>query len=142
MPLFWNVNGGTENRQRDADSDAGAGANGREVLAVTRRRECWQVEVVEQCQGTAPELYDLSTDIGETTVPRSRTWGSSIRCHDKHFQFDIQRHRKASDAATPIVRLKAQDIASLAPVRRCRWQLDRPSDQRHVQWQLVASNGR
>jgi uncharacterized sulfatase len=108
-PLFWNMNRGTENRHSNPDS-SGAGANGQEVLAI--RSGKWKLLI--NAQGTAPELYDLSADIGETTN-RAQQYVQLVNTLSQQalgIRYSTPS-RTVPDAATPIIRLKAQDIAGL-----------------------------
>jgi hypothetical protein len=108
-PLFWNMNRGTENRHSNPNS-AGAGANGQEVLGI--RNGNWKLLI--NAQGTAPELYDLSTDVGETT---NRAQQKPAVVNLLAQQALAIRYSTPSqilpDAVTPLVRLKANDLANL-----------------------------
>ncbi len=114
-PLFWNMNRGTEDRHVNPNP-AGAGANGQEAFAI--RSGNWKLLL--NADGTAPELYNLANDVGETNnlatsqpavVQDLASQGLAIRYSTPS--------RNLPDTATPIVRLKAQDLAALgngAPV--------------------------
>jgi arylsulfatase A-like enzyme len=108
-PLFWNMNRGTENRHSNPNS-TGAGANGQEVLGI--RNGNWKLLI--NAQGTAPELYDLATDIGEST---NRATHNPSVVNLLSQQALLIRYstpsRTLPDAVTPLVRLKAQDLAGL-----------------------------
>ncbi|HEX4413037.1 MAG TPA: sulfatase-like hydrolase/transferase, partial [Lacipirellulaceae bacterium] len=108
-PLFWNMNRGTENRHTNPNP-SGAGANGQEVLGI--RSGKWKLLI--NAQGTAPELYDLSNDVGETT---NRTQQNLAVANQLAQQALSIRYSTPSqilpDAVTPLIRLKAQDLASL-----------------------------
>ena len=78
--LFWNMNRGTENAHSNPNS-SGAGVNGQEVLAI--RNGNWKLLI--NAEGTAPELYDVANDLGETQPiaseiqPSSTSWRTSAR---------------------------------------------------------------
>jgi arylsulfatase A-like enzyme len=108
-PLFWNMNRGTENRHSNPNS-SGAGANGQEVLGV--RNGNWKLMI--NAQGTSPELYDLSNDVGETTnrAQQNQEVVNLLSQEALSIRYSTPS-RTLPDAVTPLVRLKAQDIASL-----------------------------
>jgi uncharacterized sulfatase len=107
--LFWNMNRGTENRHTNPNS-SGAGANGQEVLAI--RNGNWKLLI--NARGTAPELYDLSTDIGETNNRAQQNQAIVNRLAQEALSIRYSTpSRTIPDAVTPLVRLKAQDLASL-----------------------------
>jgi uncharacterized sulfatase len=106
--LFWNMNRGTSAAHSNPNS-GGAGAGGQEAIAL--RSGNWKLLI--NAQGTAPELYDLSTDLGEsnnlaeqypTVVAQMANEALAIRYSTPS--------RTVSDTATPIVRLKAQSLAA------------------------------
>ncbi|MCA9235696.1 MAG: sulfatase-like hydrolase/transferase [Planctomycetales bacterium] len=107
--LFWDMNRGDENRHENPDPN-GAGANGQEVLAL--RKGDWKLLI--NAQGTAPELYDLSADVGETNnlAFQQPTLVSQLATEALAIRYSTPS-RNLPDAATPLVRLKADDLASL-----------------------------
>jgi arylsulfatase A-like enzyme len=109
QPLFWNMNRGTENAHSNPNP-VGAGANGQEVLGI--RSGNWKLLI--NAQGTAPELYDLANDIGEIT---NRAQQNPAVVNQLAQQALSIRYSTPSqvipDAVTPLVRLKANDLASL-----------------------------
>ena len=108
-PLFWNMNRGTENRHSNPNS-SGAGANGQEVLGI--RNGNWKLLI--NAQGTAPELYDLPNDLGETTnLAQQDTAVVNLLSQQALSIRYSTPSRTLPDAVTPIVRLKAQDLANL-----------------------------
>lgn len=107
--LFWNMNRGTASNHTNPDS-SGAGANGKEAFAI--RSGQWKLLL--NADGTSPELYDLSNDVGETNnlalqqpaiVSQLAQEGLAIRYSTPA--------RILPDAVTPIVQLKAQALAGL-----------------------------
>jgi uncharacterized sulfatase len=108
-PLLWNMNRGTEDRHSNPNS-SGAGANGQEVLGV--RNGNWKLLI--NAQGTAPELYDLSNDVGETAnrAQQNQAVVNLLAQEALSIRYSTPS-RTLPDAVTPLVRLKAQDIASL-----------------------------
>jgi arylsulfatase A-like enzyme len=108
-PLFWNMNRGTEDRHSNPNP-SGAGANGQEVLGV--RNGNWKLMI--NAQATAPELYDLSNDVGETTnrAQQNQAVVNLLAQEALSIRYSTPS-RTLPDAVTPLVRLKAQDIASL-----------------------------
>lgn len=108
-PLSWNMNRGTENRHSNTNS-TGAGANGQEVLGI--RNGNWKLLI--NAQGTAPELYDLSTDVGETTNRTQQNLEVSNLLAQQALSIRYSTpSRNLPDAVTPLMRLKAQDLVSL-----------------------------
>ncbi len=107
-PLFWNMNRGTENRHSNPNS-SGAGGNGQEVLGI--RYGNWKLLI--NAQGTAPELYDLSTDVAEATNRASQQSAVVNLLSQQALSIRYSTpSRNIPDAVTPLVRLKAQDLAS------------------------------
>lgn len=107
--LFWNMNRGTENAHSNPNS-SGAGANGQEVLAI--RNGNWKLLI--NAQGTAPELYDVANDLGETT--NRAVQNPTVVNQLAHEAFAIRYStpsRTLPDAVTPLVQLKADALASL-----------------------------
>ena len=108
-PLFWNMNRGTENRHSNPSS-SGAGGSGQEVLAV--RNGNWKLLI--NAQATAPELYDLSNDLHEGTNRAQQNTAVVNLLSQQALSIRYSTpSRTLPDAVTPIVRLKAQDLASL-----------------------------
>jgi uncharacterized sulfatase len=108
-PLFWNMNRGTEDRHSNPNS-SGAGANGQEVLGV--RYGNWKLLV--NAKATAPELYDLSNDVGETTNRATQNPAVVNLLTQQALSIRYSTpSRTLPDAVTPLVRLKAQDLSSL-----------------------------
>src|SRR5262249_40222619 len=107
-PLFWNMNRGTEDRHTNPNS-SGAGANGQEVLGV--RYGNWKLLI--NAQGTAPELYDVSTDIKEATNRASQQPAVVNLLAQQALSIRYSTpSRTVPDAVTPLVRLKAEDLAT------------------------------
>ena len=105
--LFWNMNRGTENRHSNPNS-TGAGASGQEVLGI--RNGKWKLLI--NARGTAPELYDLSTDVGETTNRAQQNQAIVNRLAQEALAIRYSTpSRTLPDAVTPLVRLKAQDLS-------------------------------
>ena len=108
-PLFWNMNRGTENRHSNPSS-TGAGANGQEVLGI--RNGNWKLLI--NAQGTAPELYDLATDVGEATNRATQNPAVVNLLSQQALSIRYSTpSRTLPDAVTPIVNLKAQNLAGL-----------------------------
>lgn len=108
-PLYWNMNRGTENRHTNPSS-TGAGGNGQEVLGI--RYGKWKLLI--NAQGTAPELYNLVTDVAEATNRASQNPEVVNLLSQQALSIRYSTpSRTLPDAVTPLVRLKAQDIASL-----------------------------
>jgi arylsulfatase A-like enzyme len=108
-PLFWNMNRGDANNHSPTVA-GGAGFNGREAFAM--RSGNWKFLL--NADGTSPELYNLSSDPGESNnvaaqqpvvVQQLAEQGLAIRYSTPS--------RQIPDTARPIVRLKAQDLAGL-----------------------------
>ncbi|MBA3481069.1 MAG: sulfatase-like hydrolase/transferase, partial [Pirellulales bacterium] len=108
-PLFWNMNRGAADNHAPAVV-GGAGSNGLEAFAM--RAGDWKLLL--NADGTSPELYNLANDPGESNnlaaqqpaiVEQMASQGLTIRYSTPS--------RQIPDTATPIVRLKAQDLASL-----------------------------
>jgi uncharacterized sulfatase len=107
--LFWNMNRGTENRHSNPNS-SGAGANGQEVIAI--RSSYWKLLL--NAQGTAPELYNVANDVDEDTNIAQQNMGFVNQLSQQALSIRYSTpSRTLPDAVTPIVRLKAQDLASL-----------------------------
>jgi arylsulfatase A-like enzyme len=107
--LFWNMNRGTEDRHSNPNS-SGAGANGQEVIAI--RNGNWKLLI--NAQGTAPELYNLANDIGEDTNLAQQNTAVVNQLSQQALSIRYSTpSRTLPDAVTPLVRLKAQDLASL-----------------------------
>jgi len=107
-PLFWNMNRGTEDRHSNPNA-SGAGGNGQEVLGV--RYGNWKLLI--NAQGTAPELYDVSTDITEATNRASQQPAVVNLLSQQALSIRYSTpSRNIPDAVTPLVRLKAQDLAA------------------------------
>jgi hypothetical protein len=107
--LFWNMNRGDSSAHSNPNS-AGAGANGQEVLAI--RTGKWKLLL--NAQGTAPELYDVSTDVGETVNRTQQNLEVSNLLAQQALAIRYSTpSRRLPDAVTPLVRLKAQDLAGL-----------------------------
>ena len=109
-PLFWNMNRGESDNHAPAVA-GGAGSNGLEAFAM--RSGNWKFLL--NADGTAPELYNLASDLGESNniasqqpavVAQLAAQGLAIRYSTPS--------RQIPDMAVPIVRLKAQDLSSLA----------------------------
>jgi len=108
-PLFWNMNRGTENRHANPNS-SGAGANGQEVLGI--RYGNWKLLI--NAQGTAPELYNVATDQTESANVAQQNQGvSNVLAQLALSTRYATPSRTLPDAVTPLVRLNAQDLASL-----------------------------
>lgn len=107
--LFWNMNRGAENRHDNPDAN-GAGANGQEVLAL----RTGDMKLLINAQGTSPELYDLSVDVGETNnlAFQQPTLVRQMSAEALGIRYSTPS-LNLPDAATPIVRLKAEDLAAL-----------------------------
>lgn len=107
-PLFWNTNRGTENRH-DNPNPNGAGAGGQEVLAL--RSGDWKLLV--NAQGSAPELYDLAIDPGETNNLALQQTGvvSQLASQALSIRYEAPA-RILPDSVNAIVRLKAEDLKS------------------------------
>jgi uncharacterized sulfatase len=107
--LFWNMNRGTENRHSNPNS-SGAGASGQEVLAI--RSGKWKLLI--NARGTAPELYDLSADVGEATnlAQQNMQIVNTLAQQALSIRYSTPS-RTLPDAVTPLVRLKADAIAGL-----------------------------
>jgi hypothetical protein len=106
-PLFWNMNRGASTAHSNPDPN-GAGTGGKEAIAL--RSGNWKLLI--NAVGTAPELYDLSTDLGESNnladenpaiVAQMASQALAIRYSTPS--------RTIPDTATPIVRLKAESLA-------------------------------
>jgi arylsulfatase A-like enzyme len=109
--LFWNMNRGTSAAHSNPNA-TGAGANGEEAIAL--RSGNWKLLI--NAQGTAPELYDLSNDVGETTnlAAQHPQVVAAMASEALEIRYETPS-RTIPDTATPIVRLKAGDLtASLA----------------------------
>jgi uncharacterized sulfatase len=107
--LFWNMNRGTSSAHSNPDS-SGAGAGGREAIAI--RSGDWKLLL--NARGTAPELYDLSTDVGETTnlADQNPQVVSHLASEALAIRYSTPT-RILPDSSTPIVRLKAENLAGL-----------------------------
>jgi uncharacterized sulfatase len=106
-PQFWNMNRGTENRHVNS---SGAGASGQEVLGI--RNGKWKLLI--NAQGTAPELYDVSTDFREATNRTQQNLEVTNLLAQQALSIRYSTpSRTLPDAVTPLVRLKAQDLVSL-----------------------------
>jgi uncharacterized sulfatase len=107
--MFWNMNRGTENRHSNPNS-SGAGANGQEVLAI--RKGNWKLLI--NAQGTAPELYDVANDIDESAnvAQQNMAIANTLAQQSLSIRYSTPS-RNLPDAVTPLVRLKAQDLAGL-----------------------------
>ena len=107
--LFWNMNRGTSAAHSNPNS-AGAGANGQEVLAI--RNGNWKLLI--NAQGTAPELYDVPADVGETINRAQQNLEVMNLLSQQALSIRYSTpSRTLPDAVTPLVRLKAQDLATL-----------------------------
>jgi arylsulfatase A-like enzyme len=108
-PLFWNMNRGTSAAHSNPNS-SGAGANGQEVLGV--RNGKWKLLI--NAQGTAPELYDIPNDPAEGTnrAQQNQAVVNLLSQQALSIRYSTPS-RTLPDAVTPLVRLKAQDLASL-----------------------------
>lgn len=107
--LFWNINRGAGASHSNPNS-AGAGANGQEVIAL--RSGNWKLLL--NAQGSAPELYDVSTDLGETNnvaLQQAQVVGQ-MASEALAIRYSTPT-RILPDAVTPTVRLNAQDLAGL-----------------------------
>jgi hypothetical protein len=79
------------------------------VLAI--RNGNWKLLL--DAKGTAPELYDVSTDVGEITNRASQNPAVVNLLSQQALAIRYSTpSRNVPDAATPIIRLKAQDLAS------------------------------
>lgn len=107
-PMFWNMNRGTEGRHTNPDSN-GAGSNGQEVLAI--RSGDWKLLI--NARGTAPELYDIANDPGETNnlATQETTVASQLASQALGIRYSTPS-RTLPDAVTAITQLKAEDLAS------------------------------
>jgi len=107
--LFWNMNRGNSAAHSNPNS-AGAGAGGEEAIAL--RSGNWKLLI--NAQGTAPELYNLANDLGETTNLAEQQ--PAVVAHMARQALAIRYatpSRTLPDTATPIVRLKAENLAGL-----------------------------
>lgn len=105
-PLFWNTNRGVEDRHDSPDASA-AGSGGQEVLAL--RSDDWKLIV--NANGTAPELYDLSVDQGETNNVALQKAAVTNQLAQEALAIRYSTPaRILPDTVTPIVRLVAGDI--------------------------------
>ena len=108
-PLFWNMNRGTSAAHSNPNS-SGAGANGQEVLAV--RNGKWKLLI--NAQGTAPELYDIPSDPAEATNRAQQNPAVVNLLSQQALSIRYATpSRTLPDAVTPIVNLKAQNLAGL-----------------------------
>jgi uncharacterized sulfatase len=107
--LFWNMNRGTAANHSSALPN-GAGTGGIEAFAL--RSGNWKLLL--NADGTSPELYDLSTDLGESNnlafeqpaiVAQMASEGLAIRYSTPS--------RILPDAVTPLVQLRAENLAGL-----------------------------
>jgi arylsulfatase A-like enzyme len=107
--LFWNMNRGDENRHSNPNPN-GAGAGGQEAVAL--RRGDWKLLL--NSNGTSPELYDLSTDVGETNNLAVQQPGiaSQLAAEALSIRYSTPS-RTLPDTVSPIVRLKAETLAGL-----------------------------
>lgn len=107
--LFWNMNRGTAANHSNPNP-SGAGAGGQEAFAI--RSGNWKLLL--NADGTSPELYDLTTDLGETT---NLAFGQPAVVNQLASEGLAIRYSTPSqilpDSVTPLVRLKAQNLASL-----------------------------
>ena len=108
-PLYWNMNRGTEYRHTNPDS-SGAGANGQEVIAI----RSGDMKLLINARGTAPELYDIANDPGETVNLAKQQSGvaSALASQALAIRYSTPS-RTLPDAVTAIAHLKAEDLASL-----------------------------
>ena len=107
--LFWNMNRGDENRHSNPNSN-GAGANGQEAVAI--RNGNWKLLL--NADGTSPELYDLSNDVGETNnlAIQQPAIASQLAAEALAIRYTTPS-RTLPDVVTPLVQLRAQNLASL-----------------------------
>ncbi len=107
--LFWNMNRGQGGNHANPNA-SGAGANGQEVVAL--RSGNWKLLL--NAAGSAPELYNVATDLGETNnlalqqpaiVQQMASEALAIRYSTPS--------RILPDSSTPIVRLVGESLASL-----------------------------
>lgn len=114
-PLFWNMNRGTEDRHSNPNP-AGAGANGQEAIAL--RSGNWKLLL--NADGTAPELYNLASDVGETMNLAVQQPAVTAQLAEQALTIRYSTpSRTLPDVVSPIVRLKAADLLGLgdgAPV--------------------------
>lgn len=101
-PLFWNTNRGTENRH---------GNDGDEVVAL--RSGDWKL--IMKADGTNVELYDLSVDLAETTnvAVQQPAVTEQLASEALGIRYSTPSRILPNNFVTPVVRLKAEDIASL-----------------------------
>lgn len=106
--LFWNMNRGTGSAHSNPNP-AGAGAGGKEAIAL--RSGNWKLLI--NADGTAPELYDLSTDLGEASNLAGQNPAVVAQMTNEALTIRYSTpSRTIPDTSTPIVRLKAQNLAS------------------------------
>ena len=101
-PLFWNSNRGTENRH---------GNDGDEVVAL--RSGDWKL--IMKADGTSVELYNLSSDLAESTnvALQQPAVTEQLASEALGIRYSTPSRILPNNFVSPVVRLKAEDLASL-----------------------------
>jgi arylsulfatase A-like enzyme len=106
--LFWNMNRGTGGAHSNPNP-AGAGAGGKEAIAL--RSGNWKLLI--NADGSAPELYNVSTDLGESInlAEQNPAVVGQMTSEALAIRYSTPS-RTIPDTAAPIVRLKGQNLAA------------------------------